>query len=67
MGNEERAEVSKIASIYKLRCRYGKSTQLAPSTLIKARYNEYFDINECEKLVQLWLQVVTSFHCLFNS
>ena len=42
MGNEERAEVSKLASIYKLRCRYGKAINLAPSTLIKARYFTLF-------------------------
>ena len=46
MGNEERAEVSKIASIYKLRCRYGKSTHLAPSTLIKARWVGWAGHNE---------------------
>ena len=37
MGTEERAELSKLASVYKLRCRYGKALTLAPSTLIKAR------------------------------
>lgn len=30
-------QLAKLASIYKLRCRYGKSVQVAPSTLIKAR------------------------------
>lgn len=43
MGSDERAELSKLSSIYKLRCRYGKSTQLASSTLIKARC-----VCECE-------------------
>ena len=37
MGQEERAELSKLASIYKIRCRYGKSAQVASSTLMKAR------------------------------
>uniref|UniRef100_A0A1X7VBH3 Uncharacterized protein n=2 Tax=Amphimedon queenslandica TaxID=400682 RepID=A0A1X7VBH3_AMPQE len=37
MGSEERAELSKLASLYKLRCRFNKSTQVATSTLIKAR------------------------------
>lgn len=37
MGYEERAEVSKLASIYKLRCRFGKTVQVTSSTLFKAR------------------------------
>jgi hypothetical protein len=37
MGSEERAELSKLASLYKLRCRFNKSTQVATSTIIKAR------------------------------
>lgn len=37
MGNDERQELSKLASIYKLRCRFGKTVHMTSSTLCKAR------------------------------
>lgn len=37
-------QLSKLASIYRIRCRYNKSTQVASSTLIKARYRNQFSI-----------------------
>jgi hypothetical protein len=37
IGPEERAELSKLASAYKIRCRFGKETKLASVTLIKVR------------------------------
>lgn len=56
MGHEERAELSKMASIYKIRCRYGKSTQVASSTLMKARYGSTCSLSGINRIA-CWSRV----------